>query len=106
MCESAIVGYPDEIKGEAIYAFVILNKNIDKSEEALISELKQIVRKEIGPIATPQIIHFVPDLPKTRSGKIMRRIIRKIANKDYDNLGDLSTLTNPDIIDIIINSQK
>ncbi len=106
VCESAIVGFPDEIKGEAIYAFVILNKNIDKSEEDLISELKQIVRKEIGPIATPKIIHFVPDLPKTRSGKIMRRIIRKIANKDYNNLGDLSTLTNPNIIDIIINNQK
>ena len=96
--ESAVVGFPHEIKGEAIYAFVILNKG-EKSDENLEKDLKNLVRKEIGAIAIPEIIHFVSDLPKTRSGKIMRRIIRKIATKDYENLGDLSTLTNPQIID-------
>ncbi len=103
-CESAVVGFPHDVKGEAIYAFVILNKNETTNDE-LIKDLKNLVRSEIGPIATPEIIHFVPDLPKTRSGKIMRRIIRKIAAGDTDNLGDLSTLTNPQIIDQIINSK-
>lgn len=104
VCESAVVGFNDEIKGQAIYAFVILNK-LQKANEKLKEELKNIVRIEIGTIATPKIIHFVPDLPKTRSGKIMRRIIRKIANGEYSNLGDLSTLTNPEIIQEIINSK-
>jgi acetyl-CoA synthetase len=99
-----VVGFPHDIKGEAIYAFVILNKDENPSE-ALEKDLRNLVRSEIGPIATPEVIHFVSDLPKTRSGKIMRRIIRKIAANDYDNLGDLSTLTNPDIIKQIIDSK-
>jgi acetyl-CoA synthetase len=103
--ESAVIGVPHEIKGEAIYAFVILKQNQQPSEE-LKTELKQLVRKEIGPIATPEIIHFTNDLPKTRSGKIMRRIIRKIAAGEYEELGDLSSLTNPQIIDDLIAGNK
>ncbi|MDA0902074.1 MAG: acetate--CoA ligase [Proteobacteria bacterium] len=105
VCESAVIGIPHEIKGEGIYAFVILNKGEQPSEN-LTQDLKQLVRKEIGPIVTPDIIHFTDDLPKTRSGKIMRRIIRKIANNDHENLGDLSSLTNPDIIEKLVAGYK
>lgn len=103
--ESAVVGFAHPIKGEAIYAFVILKQNEEPSTQ-LKTELKQLVRKEIGPIATPEIIHFVTDLPKTRSGKIMRRIIREIAAGQYEELGDLSTLTNPQIIEDLIKGNK
>ena len=104
--ESAVVGYPHEIKGQGIYAYVICD--IDNYSEAnLIDEIKETVRNIIGPIAKPDKVQIVPGLPKTRSGKIMRRILRKIASKDISNLGDISTLLNPDIVDkIIIGSSK
>ena len=104
--ESAVVGYPHEIKGQGIYAYIICD--IDNYSEAnLIDEIKETVRNIIGPIAKPDKVQIVPGLPKTRSGKIMRRILRKIASKDISNLGDISTLLNPDIVEkIIIGSSK
>lgn len=108
--ESAVIGIPHAIKGEAIYIFVIVKQqfatNDDHQNDILKAELKQLVRQKIGAIASPENIDFVDDLPKTRSGKIMRRIIRKIICKDYENLGDLSTLTNPQIVDTIIKKYK
>ncbi len=109
--EAAVVGIPHEIKGEAIYAFVTLAKDFVANDE-LINELKQWVRKEIGAIATPEHIQFATDLPKTRSGKIMRRILRKIAGgditskADYTKLGDTSTLLNPEAIDELVNRKN
>src|SRR3546814_624089 len=91
VAEAAVVGYPHDIKGQGIYCYVTLIAGEEPSE-ALAAELKQHVRKEIGPIATPDLIHFTPALPKTRSGKIMRRILRKIAENEFGNLGDTSTL--------------
>ena len=99
--ESAVVGYPHDIKGQGIYAYVISQgKDLD---DAFKKEICEVVRREIGPIAKPDQIHFTTGLPKTRSGKIMRRILRKIASGDTSNLGDISTLLNPDIVDEIIN---
>jgi acetyl-CoA synthetase len=86
VAEAAVVGYPHDIKGQGIYAYVTLNAGLD-GDEALRKELVQWVRKEIGPIASPDLIQFAPGLPKTRSGKIMRRILRKIAEDDFSNLG-------------------
>jgi len=104
--ESAVVGYPHEIKGQGIYAYVICDMD-NYSEANLTDEIKETVRNIIGPIAKPDKVQIVPGLPKTRSGKIMRRILRKIASKDISNLGDISTLLNPDIVDkIIIGSSK
>ena len=103
--ESAVVGFPHEIKGQGIYAYVICD--IDKYSEAnLTHEIKETVRNIIGPIAKPDKIQIVPGLPKTRSGKIMRRILRKIASKDISNLGDFSTLLNPDIVDQIVTGSS
>ncbi len=103
--ESAVVGFPHEIKGQGIYAYVICD--IDKYSQAnLTHEIKETVRNIIGPIAKPDKIQIVPGLPKTRSGKIMRRILRKIASKDISNLGDISTLLNPDIVDQIITGSS
>ena len=99
--ESAVVGYPHEIKGQGIYAYVICDIE-NQSETNLIEEIKDTVRNIIGPIAKPDKVQIVPGLPKTRSGKIMRRILRKVASKDISNLGDISTLLNPDIVDEII----
>ena len=99
--ESAVVGYPHEIKGQGIYAYVICDIE-NQSETNLIEEIKNKVRNIIGPIAKPDKVQIVPGLPKTRSGKIMRRILRKVASKDISNLGDISTLLNPDIVDEII----
>jgi acetyl-CoA synthetase len=97
------VGYPHAIKGQGIYAYVTLMQGIEPSE-ALQKELRQWVRKEIGPIASPDLLQWAPELPKTRSGKIMRRILRKIAADDYDDLGDVSTLADPTVIEgLIIN---
>ena len=97
--ESAVVGYPHDIKGQGIYAYVItMGKELD---EDFKKEIRDTVRKEIGPIAKPDKIQFVADLPKTRSGKIMRRILRKIASKDTANLGDTSTLLNPEVVETI-----
>ncbi len=99
--ESAVVGFPHEIKGQGIYAYVIVDGNINSNDE-FISEVLKVVVKEIGPIAKPDEIQIVSGLPKTRSGKIMRRILRKIASKDISNLGDISTLLNPEVVDEII----
>jgi len=105
VAEAAVVGYPHDIKGQGIYAFVTLNVGVESSE-ALEKELVQWVRKEIGPIASPDIIQWAPGLPKTRSGKIMRRILRKIAENDYGNLGDTSTLAEPAVVDDLIANRK
>ena len=103
--ESAVVGFPHDIKGQGIYAYVICDAE-GVTNETLINEIKNTVRKIIGPIAKPDAIQIVPGLPKTRSGKIMRRILRKVASKDISNLGDTSTLLNPEIVEqIIIGSQ-
>jgi acetyl-CoA synthetase len=98
--ESAVVGYPHQIKGQGIYAYVIINDSVD-DEEAFKKEVLQVVTKEIGPIAKPDQIQIVPGLPKTRSGKIMRRILRKVASGDTSNLGDVSTLLNPEVVEVI-----
>jgi len=90
--ESAVVGYPHDIKGQGIYAYVICDMEGQYSRRTLIQEIKDTVRKIIGPIAKPDAVQIVPGLPKTRSGKIMRRILRKVASKDISNLGDTSTL--------------
>ena len=96
--EAAVVGYPHDIKGQGIYAYVTLMEGVEDSDD-LRKELVQWVRKEIGPIATPDVIQWAPGLPKTRSGKIMRRILRKIAEGDASNLGDTSTLADPSVVD-------
>ena len=98
--ESAVVGYPHEIKGQGIYAYVILAEGVS-DEKAFIKEVRDIVTREIGPIAKPDAIQIVPGLPKTRSGKIMRRILRKIAAGDTSNLGDVTTLLNPEVVNVI-----
>ena len=106
VAEAAVVGFPHDIKGQGIYAYVTLNAGEDFGIE-IKEDLIKWVRKEIGPIATPDLIQFSPNLPKTRSGKIMRRILRKIAANDYDELGDISTLAEPDVvIDLIKNKQN
>jgi acetyl-CoA synthetase len=104
VAESAVVGYPHDIKGQGIYAYVTLNIGIEPTEE-LRKELVQWVRKEIGPIASPDLIQWAPGLPKTRSGKIMRRILRKIAEDDFGNLGDTSTLAEPAVVDDLIENR-
>ena len=103
--ESAIVGFPDDIKGNALYAYVILYDENQASED-LIKEINQLISKKIGPIAKCDKIQFVSGLPKTRSGKIMRRILRKVASNDISNLGDVSTLLNPSIVDEIIQNRQ
>jgi len=104
VAEAAIVGYPHDIKGQGIYAYVTLVNGVEPSDE-LRSELVKHVRKEIGPIATPDIIQWAPGLPKTRSGKIMRRILRKIAANQVDALGDTSTLADPAVVDDLIRNR-
>ena len=104
VAEAAVVGYPHDIKGEGIYAYVTLLAGIEPSEE-LRKELRTWVRKEIGPIASPDLIQWAPGLPKTRSGKIMRRILRKIAANDYGNLGDTSTLAEPGVVNQLIDNR-
>ncbi len=101
VAEAAVVGFPHEIKGQGIYAYVTTNAEVEP-DEALRKELVQWVRAEIGPIATPDAIQFAPALPKTRSGKIMRRILRKIAEGDVTNLGDISTLADPGVVDVLV----
>jgi acetyl-CoA synthetase len=103
--EAAVVGYPHSIKGQGIYCYVTLMAG-EKPDEGLRDELKQWVRKEIGPIATPDLIQFAPGLPKTRSGKIMRRILRKIAEDDFSNLGDTSTLADPAVVDDLVENRQ
>jgi acetyl-CoA synthetase len=104
VAEAAVVGYPHEIKGQGIYAYVTLKTGAEPSEP-LRKELVQWVRKEIGPIATPDLIQWAPGLPKTRSGKIMRRILRKIAEDDFGNLGDTSTLADPGVVQDLVNNR-
>jgi acetyl-CoA synthetase len=104
VAESAVVGYPHNIKGQGIYAYVTLNAGEEPSDD-LRKELVQWVRKEIGPIASPDLIQWAPGLPKTRSGKIMRRILRKIAENDHSNLGDTSTLADPGVVDDLISNR-
>ncbi len=101
VAESAVVGFPHDVKGEGIYAYVTLNSDVEYTEE-LKAELKQQVRSVIGPIATPDFIHWAPALPKTRSGKIMRRILRKIATNETDQIGDVSTLADPSVVEQLI----
>ena len=105
VAEAAIVGYPHDIKGQGIYAYVTLVDGVEPSDE-LRSELVQHVRTEIGPIATPDIIQWAPGLPKTRSGKIMRRILRKIAANEMDSLGDTSTLADPAVVDDLVANRQ
>lgn len=104
VAEAAVVGYPHDIKGQGIYAFVILNAGVEASDE-LVNQLRQFVGNEIGAIAKPELLQVVSGLPKTRSGKIMRRILRKVAENDYSNLGDINTLTNPEIVDEIVSGR-
>jgi acetyl-CoA synthetase len=105
VAEAAVVGYPHDLKGQGIYCYVTLMEGVEPSA-ALEQELRQHVRKEIGPIATPDIIHFTPGLPKTRSGKIMRRILRKIAENEFGSLGDISTLADPALVDGLIEGRR
>ncbi|MEK0085484.1 acetate--CoA ligase [Benzoatithermus flavus] len=105
VAEAAVVGYPHDIKGQGIFCYVTLQADIEPSED-LRKELVAWVRKEIGPIASPDVIQWAPGLPKTRSGKIMRRILRKIAANEFDNLGDTSTLADPAVVDELIENRK
>ena len=105
VAEAAVVGYPHDIKGQGIYCYVTLNAGLSGDDD-LKAELVKWVRKEIGPIATPDLIQFAPGLPKTRSGKIMRRILRKIAEDDFSNLGDTSTLADPSVVDDLIENRQ
>jgi len=105
VAEAAVVGYPHDIKGQGIYAYVTVTAGTDVSDQ-LRKSLVTHVRFEIGPIATPDLIQFAPGLPKTRSGKIMRRILRKIAEDSFDNLGDISTLSEPGVVDDLIENRQ
>ena len=102
VAEAAVVGYPHDIKGQGIYVCLTLNNGVEPSE-ALPKELVDLVRKEISAIANPDIIQWAPGLPKTRSGKIMRCILRKVVANELDSLGDTSTLADPSVVDDIIN---
>ena len=101
VAESAVVGFPHEIKGQGIYAYVTLMAGEEYTDD-LKAELVRHVREQIGPVATPDVIHWAPGLPKTRSGKIMRRILRKIAGNDDSNLGDISTLADPSVVEDLV----
>ena len=105
VAEAAVVGYPHDIKGNGLYCYVTLNVG-EKENGALERDLKLWVRKQIGPLATPDLIHFTPGLPKTRSGKIMRRILRKIAHNEHGQLGDTTTLADPSVVDSLVNNRK
>jgi len=105
VAEAAVVGYPHDIKGQGIYVYVTLMEGLEQSDELAV-ELRNWVRKEIGPIASPDLLQWAPSLPKTRSGKIMRRILRKIAEDDFDNLGDTSTLADPSVVENLIENRK
>jgi acetyl-CoA synthetase len=105
VAEAAVVGYPHEVKGQGIFAYVTLIKDVDPSD-ALHDELIKHVGNQVGPIAKPDLLMFTPSLPKTRSGKIMRRIVRKIAAGEYDDLGDTSTLADPGVVEELIQERK
>lgn len=102
--EAAVVGYPHDLKGQGIYVYLIAMSGTEVSDQ-LTKEVRDWVRKELSPIATPDFIHWAPDLPKTRSGKIMRRILRKIAANEFENLGDTSTLADPSVVDSLIENR-
>jgi acetyl-CoA synthetase len=104
VAEAAVVGYPHDIKGQGIYAYVTLMEGVSPSDE-LLSELQAWVRKEIGPIAKPDLIQWAPGLPKTRSGKIMRRILRKVAANEHAQLGDTSTLADPGVVEDLVSNR-
>jgi acetyl-CoA synthetase len=104
VAEAAVVGYSHDVKGEGIYAYVTLAVGVEPSE-ALRKELTEWIRKEIGPIAKPDFIQWAPGLPKTRSGKIMRRILRKIAENNYGDLGDTSTLADPSVVENLVSNR-
>jgi acetyl-CoA synthetase len=104
VAEAAVVGYPHDIKGQGIYAYVTLKAG-EAPSDGLRKELVQWVRKEIGPIASPDMLQWAPGLPKTRSGKIMRRILRKIAENEFGNLGDISTLADPNVVKDLIDNR-
>jgi acetyl-CoA synthetase len=104
VAEAAVVGYPHKIKGQGIYCYVTLMGGEEPTEE-LRTELRNWVRTEIGPIASPDLIQWAPGLPKTRSGKIMRRILRKIAENDHATLGDISTLADPSVVEELIENR-
>jgi len=104
VAEAAVVGYPHDIKGQGLYCYVTLKVG-ETGSHALTKELKDLVRKIIGPLATPDLIHFTPGLPKTRSGKIMRRILRKVAENQFENLGDTSTLADPTVVQSLIDNR-
>jgi acetyl-CoA synthetase len=104
VAEAAVVGYPHDIKGQGIYAYVTLKAGVEAADP-LRAELVAHVRKLIGPIATPDLIQWAPGLPKTRSGKIMRRILRKIAENEFGSLGDTSTLADPAVVDDLVNNR-
>ena len=105
VAEAAVVGFPQEIKGQGIYAYVTLRSDIQPTEE-LKTELVQHVRKAISPTATPDVIQWAPSLPKTRSGKIMRRILRKIAENEPSQVGDTTTLADPSVVDDLIKHRQ
>jgi acetyl-CoA synthetase len=105
VAEAAVVGYPHDIKGNGLYCYVTLNVG-EKENGDLDRDLKLWVRKQIGPLATPDLIHFTPGLPKTRSGKIMRRILRKIAANEHDQLGDTTTLADPSVVESLVDNRK
>ena len=105
VAEAAVVGFPHDIKGQGIYAYVTLKQGVNATSERR-TELIQHVRKEIGPLASPDVIHWAPSLPKTRSGKIMRRILRKIAADELDSLGDISTLADPSVVETLVQEKK
>jgi acetyl-CoA synthetase len=104
VAEAAVVGYPHDIKGQGIYAYVTLNKGVEATED-LRKALGAHVRREIGPIAAPDVIQWAPGLPKTRSGKIMRRILRKIAENEIGSLGDTSTLADPSVVEDLVKNR-
>jgi acetyl-CoA synthetase len=104
VAEAAVVGYPHDIKGQGIYAYVTLNIG-EQPSDSLRGELRDWVRKEIGAIAAPDLLQWAPSLPKTRSGKIMRRILRKIAANEHDQLGDTSTLADPSVVESLVKER-
>ena len=104
VAEAAVVGYPHDIKGQGLYCYVTLKVG-ETGSDALTKELKDLVRKIIGPLATPDLVHYTPGLPKTRSGKIMRRILRKVAENQFENLGDTSTLADPTVVQSLIDNR-
>jgi acetyl-CoA synthetase len=104
VAEAAVVGYPHDVKGQGVYAYVTLKQGVEATDDVRRSILATVAR-EISPIAKPDLVHFTPALPKTRSGKIMRRILRKIAENDFSNLGDTSTLADPGVVRALIDGR-